>query len=344
MSNKYYDLFVGCYGGKEEETIHWLAFDADQGTIRKKSAFSGIENPSFLTVNNKKDHLYAISEVDKGAVISFRIDHNQNDIHELNRHFTKGGPCYLEVATNDDYVLTANYGGGSVIVHALNSNGEIDKETDYKLYQPEDGKSPVSNVHMISNVPQTNFYIATDLGLNKIYIYRFDHLSGKLEQVGDVSMPEGSGPRHIACHPSLNRFYIINEFNSTVLAYSYDQQFAHVKLEQILSTLPDSFVGENHGAHIETMFSGRYLYVSNRGHHSLAAYEILQDGGLKAISYTDTMGEWPRHFTTIPDSNYVLVANEHTNNIVVMKVAEDGRLQSTDVQYKLDRPVCIHVV
>src|SRR5690625_3228789 len=129
---KSYDLFIGCYGRQDEETIHWLEFDAKQETIRKVTSFTGIENPSFLTVNRKKDHLYAISEVDNGEVVCFGIDHQEKKIHEINRHFTKGGPCYVELGANEDYIFTANYGGGSIVVHVLHENGEIDKETDFK--------------------------------------------------------------------------------------------------------------------------------------------------------------------------------------------------------------------
>src|SRR5699024_4682491 len=93
------------------------------------------ENPSFLTVNRKKEHLYAISEVDNGEVVCFGIDHQERKIHEINRHFTKGGPCYVELGANEDYIFTANYGGGSIVVHALNENGEIEKETDFLTYQ-----------------------------------------------------------------------------------------------------------------------------------------------------------------------------------------------------------------
>lgn len=341
---KSYDLFIGCYGRQDEETIHWLEFDAKQETIRKVTSFTGIENPSFLTVNRKKNHLYAISEVDNGEVVCFGIDHQEKKIHEINRHFTKGGPCYVELGANEDYIFTANYGGGSIVVHALNENGEIEKETDFITYHSKKSASEVSNVHMITNISKTPYYIATDLGLNKLYVYRFDHVRGHLEQVHEIIMPDGSGPRHITFHPTLNRFYVVNEFNSTVLVYSYDQQLASITLEQVVSTLPDTFEGDNYGAHIETSSSGIYLYASNRGQHAIAVFEILLDGKLKALSHAETKGEWPRHFTNLPDSNFVFVLNEHTDNLIVMKMSESGELQHTGLTYAVNKPVCIHAM
>src|SRR5699024_6251358 len=120
-----YDIFAGCYGSEEEQTIHWLSFDSEQGTLEKKTSFSGVNNPSYLALNHKKSHLYAVSEVDEGEVVSFKIDFQTKHIEELNRQPTEGGPCYLEAGDHSNYLFTANYGGGSIIVHTLNDQGEV---------------------------------------------------------------------------------------------------------------------------------------------------------------------------------------------------------------------------
>src|SRR5699024_9531647 len=139
-------------------------------------------------------------------------------------------------------------------------------------------------------------------------------------QVHEIIMPDGSVPRHITFHPTLNRFHVVNEFNSTVLVYSYDQQLANVTLEQVVSTLPDTFEGDNYGAHIETSSSGIYLYASNRGQHAIVVFDILLHGKLLALSHAETKGEWPRHFSYLLDSHFVFDLNEHTDYLIVMKI------------------------
>ncbi|MBN6205494.1 lactonase family protein [Ralstonia pickettii] len=334
MAKKTYDIFVGCYGNENEETIHWLEFDALNGKIYDVASFSGVENPSYLTVDHKRNCLYVISEKERGEVLSFEIDRQLKTINLWNRFPAKGGPCYIELGEDGDYLFTANYGGGSVIVHQLNQKGEIEKETDFKKYHPE-----ISKLHTIRRIPGTSMYVATDLGWNKIYFYRFLEELGRLEQIKEIDTPGSSGPRHLAFHPFLNMLYVVNEFDSTILAYSYDALLESVRLEQTITTLPSNFNGENYGAEIH-FFDG-YVYVSNRGHHSIAVFKVLQDGKLEALSHTNLTGKWPRHFTCLPNSDYIVVANERSNELIVMEREEGGKLKITENYFSVKSPVCI---
>lgn len=341
MFKKHLDLFIGCYGSKKEETIHWLNFDVQTGRLSRKYSFTGIENPSFLAVDKKKSHLYAISETANGEVVSYQIKENQGIIDELNKLPTKGGPCYLEVDQNKHALYTANYGNGSVIVHSLKENGEIGNEIGFYRSCSEQSDS---KMHAIRNIPNTPYYIATDLGLNKLNLFKHDQSTGKFMFLFDEKVPDGSGPRHIAFHPTLCVFYIVNEFNSTILMYSYDKKLNQLKLCQILPTISDDFQHENYGADIHVTMSGEFVYVSNRGHDSITAYKVLEDGTLSLISCTETGGKWPRNFTILPKDEHILVANEHSNSITVMKILTDGSLQRTGHQYSINKPVCIHAV
>ncbi len=334
MTKKTYDIFVGCYGKECEETIHWLEFNAFNGKIHHAASFSGVENPSYLTIDPKRNGLYVISEKEQGEVLSFEINRQLKTINPRNRFPAKGGPCYIELGEKGNYLFTANYGGGSVIVHQLNQQGEIIKETDFKTYHSE-----ISKLHTIRRIPETSFYVATDLGRNKLYFYRFHEASGKLQQIQEVDTPSCSGPRHIAFHPFLNMFYVVNEFDSAVLVYAYDASLEHKKLEQMIPALPDYFKGENFGAEIS--FLDYCVYVSNRGHHSIAVFKVLQDGKLEALSHIDTTGKWPRHFICIPNSNYIIVAYEHTNELVVMEREEGGNMKINENRFSVERPVCI---
>ncbi|MFD2130388.1 lactonase family protein [Pseudogracilibacillus auburnensis] len=342
MSNRKYNLFVGCYGKAVEETIHWLHFDAEKGQLSKVHSCNGIENPSFLTINHRKSHLFTVSEVQNGQVVSFEINKDLCTIHELNRQKTKGGPCYLEIDCTDEYLFTANYSNGSIIIHKIEKSGAIGREVDYHFYH-DDGFLP-SKIHAIRKIPKTSYFVATDLGLNKLYFYTFNQRTGKLTFLRDQEVPKGSGPRHITFHPSLSIFYVVNEFNSTVLTYAYDEHLKRIHLLQVLPTLPETFKEDNYGADIHITVVGDYLYVSNRGHHSLTAYKVLRDGSLSTINQIKTDGKWPRNFVIIPNEQYIVVANEHTNSLVVMKILGDGRLQKTGHSYQVNKPVCLEVI
>lgn len=342
MRQRNYDLFVGCYGSETEETIHLLNFDAQNGKLTRKKSFSGIENPSFLTVNKKKSHLYAISELDDGEVVSFQMNESLEILDELNRQPTKGGPCYVEIDQKNHTLFTANYGNGSVIIHSLKENGKIGRKIGF--YKTSSQEKSASKIHAIRNIPNTAYYIATDLGLNKLNFFKHNQITGEFIFLFDEQVPDGSGPRHLAFHPTLNIFYIVNEFNSTILTYMYDENMQQIKLCQTLSTISNSFQHENYGADIHVTRSGKFVYTSNRGHNSITAYKVLNDGTLAFISCTETDGQWPRNFTIMPDDVYVLVANEHSNTIVVMKILADGSLKRTGDHFFIDKPVCLHVV
>src|SRR5699024_5772651 len=170
MRHLQYHVFAGCYGSAGEDAIHWLTFDSGKGELSHQRSFRGVDNPSFLSIHKEKNCLYAVSEVDDGEIVSFAIDQQNQHIHELNRQPAKGGPCFIDVSDGGDHVLTANYGGGSLIVHKLTRRGGILEETDFKDYNA----SGLSHIHTIRHIPGTPYYAAADLGLDRLYVYTFD--------------------------------------------------------------------------------------------------------------------------------------------------------------------------
>lgn len=344
MTNKL-DVFIGSYGPTNEETIYWLDFDPNNNTLTKVSAVEGIENPSFVLLNHAKTHLYAVSEVDAGEVVSYLVDYDNQKLVELNRQPTKGGPCFIEVNQNDTYLFTANYGGGSVIVHPLAEDGRIEPYADYIDYGKEAIEEGLtSNVHAIKNIPNTDKYVATDLGLDKVYVYDFNEGTGKLTEKLQLDTPKGAGPRHIAFHDKLQMMYILNQDDSTLLVYRYKKKVDSFDRIQVLQVLLEPFEGTNYCADIHVSESGKYVYASNRGHHSVTAYKVQADGSLTAISNTSSVGDWPRNFDLVENDTHLLVANEHTDEINVMTIKEDGSLSDTGKKIILSKPVCVDVV
>lgn len=344
MTIKTYDVFVGSYGSEKEKTIHWLTFNAVEGILEKISSTKGVHNPSFLTVNRNKTHLYAVSEVEQGEVIAYNINQENKRLEEVNRQPTYGSPCFVELGPDETYIFTANYGGGSYIVRPINRDGSLGTSTDFTSYQSTAEKvQKTSNIHTIRYIPGTNSYIATDLGLNTLYLYEWNEQIGTLTQTNEIRMPNGSGPRHIAFHPFKKFFYVVNELNSTVSVYMYGKNM-DVQPIQHISTIPAHFSGDNYCADIHITPSGNYLHVSNRGHHSITTFQVMDDGKIRILSIHRLKGEWPRNFVISPDGNFLLVANEHTNDITILKTSANGSLHDTENCLFVRKPTCINIV
>lgn len=346
MSFNQYDVFVGSYGEAAEDSIHWLRFDANDGKLSKVTSISGVENPSFVTLNHKQNRLYTVSEVEDGKIVSFDINYHTKKLTELNRQLTKGNsPCFVEVHESDQFIFTTNYGGANIVVHPLEENGSIKPASEIQEYTNRAKElNTTSHPHCMRNIPNTNLYVVTDLGLNRLFLYEFDEKSSRLVLVNEVEAPADSGPRHLSFHPHLRRIYVVNEFNSTILVYSYDEKGENLALLQTIDTIPIHYEEVNYCADIHVSPSGSYLYASNRGHHTIAAYKILEDGKLECIEQTSTLGRWPRNFAIVPDGRYMLIANEHTNSIIVMRMGKDGKLQETGQDYQVNRPVCLKII
>lgn len=331
---------IGCYGPETEETIHWLEFDSQKEKLTKISSVLGIENPSFIIVNHKKTHLYAVSEVDAGEVVSYQIDNKNKTLRELNRQPTKGGPCFLEIDESDSYLFTANYGGGSIIVHPIAEDGKIGMYSDFHDYISPTG-SP-AHAHAIKHVPNSSLYVVTDLGLDALYIYDFSYENGKLNLVNELQTERHAGPRHIAFHEDLNVMYVLNQNNSTMNVYSYNINKQTFESIQIVPTLLDPFDQINYTSDIHISICKRYVYVSNRGHHSITVYIVLVDGRLDPIGNTSSGGEWPRNFAVVPNGKHIITANEHTNNLKIMNISQDGTLKNSESSLSVSKPVCVH--
>lgn len=342
---KQYDVFISCYGGKEEDLIHWYTFDSDNGELNKVGTTSGIENPSFVTFNDSLTRLYAVSEVEKGETVSYEVDFSNTSLTEINRQSVHGnGPCYNEVK-DGRFLFTANYGQGNVIVHPLNGAGAIESASDIQDYSDIAASLRVdSHPHTIRNIPGTNRYIVTDLGMNRLVVYEFDEAQVKLVFVEETLTGDQTGPRHVAFHPTLPRVYVINELDSSILVYSYNEDGSNLKQMQNVKTIPDDYVRTNYCADIHMAPSGLFLYASNRGHHSITSFAVSTDGTLQALDNIPSGGEWPRGFAIVPDGKFLLVANEHTNQLTVMTVHENGILSDTGKTYPVDRPVCVKII
>ncbi len=193
--------------------------------------------------------------------------------------------------------------------------------------------------------PDNRFVFVSDLGLDAILSYRFDATKGTLTPNDPPAgkLTPGSGPRHVAFSPNGKFVYVGSELSNTVTAFSYDAAKGTLAEFQILSTLPDGFVGRNDDAEINVHPNGKWLYASNRGRDTIAVFSIsASDGSLKHIGEFPTGGKEPRHFTIDPTGNFLLAENQNTNSIAVFRSdAATGAVSQVSLAADIPSPVCL---
>lgn len=345
-----YHAFVGTYTDGDSEGIYSYRLDSDTGTLEHVDATDAGPNPSFLAVHPSGEFLYAVNEVDEGAVTALSIDRDTGGLTELNRVATGGGahPCHCTVDSTGQYLLVAHYNGGTVAMIPIAEDGTVDEpshlvEHEGSSVHPERQTSP--HPHSIRPGPENRFAYVPDLGTDRVYVYEMDLDAGELRPAEQswVALPDGSGPRHLDFHPSEDRVYLLNELDSTLTALERDPATGALDVLDAESTLPASFDGDNITADVHVHDSGEWVYASNRGHDSIAAFDVADDTGeLSPLDRVPTGGEWPRHFTLTPSGTHLLVENKDTNDVVTFDVdADDGTLTATDAVTDVPSPVCL---
>ena len=352
QSNTY--LLIGTYTSGKSEGIYVYNFNSTTGDNNYVSS-SKIANPSYLAVSSDNKKVYAVTEnADStkfgigGAITAFSFDNKKGTLTYLNQQFSGGlHPCYVTVDHSGKWVFAANYTSGTAAMIAVNTDGSLGK---VKQVLQDTGSGPnvqrqeSPHLHSTMLSPDNNYLFTPDLGTDKVMIYQFDKNKGILNAAKPAfaeSMP-GSGPRHLDFHPN-NRFvYLIEEMTGTVVAFKY--QSGKLQKIQRISALPEKFNGTIGSADIHVSRDGEFLYCSNRGSsNSIAIFKIdSQTGKLTKVGEQSCMGKTPRNFNFDPTGNFLLVANQQTDDIVIFKIdKKTGLLTDTNKRINVPNPVCI---
>jgi len=349
-------LYVGTYTeGTKSEGIYLVRMDPRTGKLRRVGSVIAGANPSFLAIHPNGRVLYAVNEVDKyngkasGAVSSFAIARETGVLTRLGEQPSEGAaPCYVSVDHSSRVVLVANYNGGSVALLPIQGDGSLAPAADVEKHTgtgPNAERQEAAHAHCIVADPSNRFVLAADLGADRVFVYPLD-LEGKtLRRIGGGSavMRPGAGPRHIVFHPTLPLVFVANELDSTVATLRFDAEHGTLSPLGTVSTLPAGWTGTNYPADIHFASSGRTLYVSNRGHNSIAVFSVAESTGALALEQVvSTDGDWPRNFSLDPTGRWLLVANQRSDSIVVFARDEKtGRLTPTRERIALPSPVCL---
>ncbi len=353
-------------GESHSKGIYVSRFHAATGEVSQPELAAEMINPSFLTVSPNRRFLYAVSEdplsvgppLDHSSYVSaFAIDPTTGKLHLLNTVPASGtSTCFISIDKTGKYVMMANFGSGSVSVVRVKEDGSLGELTAFiqdvgHSVDPSIQTEP--HPHWIGVSPDNRYIIVSDLGLDKVLIFRFDAETGKLSPPDPpfAAVYPGGGPRHFAFDPAGKFGYQLSEMSGIVDVYAWDPSKGTLTGVQRAHTLPHDFFGGNHSGEIEIHPNGKFLYESNRrtqsefvrGPETIGVFAIDPGSGmLTPVEQTDSGGIMPRNFKIDPTGAYLLSANQLTNNIVLFKIdGTSGRLSKTGTEIKVDTPVCI---
>ncbi len=349
-----YFVYFGTYTAKTSRGIYAYRFQPSSGKLTEIGPVAEAPNPSFLAFSPDRRYLYVVnwkgSETVKGNTVSaYGVDGRSGKLTFLNKVESRGEmPTHLAVDRSGSMAMAVNYGSGSVAAFRIAADGRLSDATSFDQHQ---GASVVKDrqegphAHAVVVSPDNRFAFVADLGVDKIFSYRLE--PAKAEFVSNsppfTKVTSGAGPRHLAFHPNGKFLYANNEINSTVTALAYDAAAGVLKEVQTVSTLPPEFKGNNSTAEIQTDAGGRFLYVSNRGHDSIAVFAIdPAKGVLTSVEHVSTQGKTPRNFSLDATGDYLFAANENSSTVVVFRVdKKTGRLKPTGQILEVPSPSCV---
>jgi 6-phosphogluconolactonase len=362
----YVGSYTGAMGsGGNGEGIYFFEMDTATGELAGRQLAAEAHNPSWIAIHPAKKYLYAVNEISNGSrggtVTAFAIVEKNGRLRELNQVSSMGaGPAYMTLDRTGRFAFVANYGDGSVAVFPILADGSLGAAVDVKRDAGSVGATHAANgppgsfalsghdgphAHMIAPDFENRFVLATDLGQDRIYCYRFDAASGRLStstMQPFVTLPPGDGPRHFVFHRNGKWLYSIQEEASTVVLFQYDSETGALTKEQTVSTLPRGFAGTSFASEILLSPDGRFLYAANRLHDTIAAFAIGAGGRLTRIGEASTMGDYPSQCAIDPSGRFLFACNRRSDCVTCFRIdSRDGLPVFTGHYTAVGSPACI---
>ncbi len=347
-------LLVGTYTSGKSEGIYVYSFDTKTGDNKMLSA-TKTSNPSYLAVSYDNKFVYAVNEnadttgtIIGGSVTAFAFNKPSATLTTLDKQLSGGtNPCYVAVDKTGKWVFAGNYSSGTLSVFPVKNDGSVEPASQVIAHSgtgPDKDRQEGPHVHSTVLSPDDKYLFVPNLGTDKIMIYRFDKGTGKLTPTAAkyAATKPGTGPRHFDFAPGGKHAYLAEELAGSVVAYSYKN--GELKKLQEISVLQKGFSGATGVADIHVSHDGKFLYCSNRGDANLITIFAINpvSGTLKVAGYQSTLGKTPRNFSFDPTGNFLLAANQKSDDIIIFKVdKKTGLLTDTGKRIEVPNPVCI---
>ncbi len=351
-------VFIGTYtnGKSPSKGIYRAAFNSDTGELGVPELAAEMGSPSFLAVAPSKQFLFAVGEAggdgEKG-VAAFKLELPGGGLTLINAVSAVGqGPCHINTDRTGSMAGIANYGSGSAVSYKIGADGALSQASFLQhagsSVNPRRQAGP--HAHSLNFSPDNRFAYVCDLGLDQVLIYKADPETGALtpNEPAFTRTPAGGGPRHLAFHPNGKFVFVNNEITMSATVFALNQETGALTEVETVSTLPE---GEGPGDGLSTAEvvahpNGKFVYVSNRGHDTIAVFACdAETGKLKLIQNASAEGETPRNFNLDPSGRWMLVGHQKSNSVAVLKVdTETGKLSFTGQKREVGAPVCLRFV
>ncbi len=337
--------YVGTYT-PNGQGIYLYSVDPSTGALTQISVAAMVPSPSWLGIHPAGTYLYAVNEISNfngttsGSVTAFSINPADGSLTLLNVVSSQGaGPAHLSVDPLGQFVYVANYGGGSIAVLPIRSDGSLGNATFVNQDMGSVGPNKATNAppgsfaisgheathpHMIQPDPSGDFVLHVDLGQDRIYSWSLNRSLGTLVPATPAftSLPPGDGPRHFAFHPNSQWLYSLQEEASTLTFFTYAGGI--LTEQQLISSLPPAFVGTNFASEVIVSQDGNFLYALNRLHDSVGIFEISFNGELKHAGNRWTRGDYPRSMNIDPTGSYLYTCDQRSDHISVFAILNGG--------------------
>ncbi len=348
-------IYIGTFDGDGSEGLYVFEFNPVTGEMNQIQTVSNRKGPNFQAIDPTGHYLYSVSgepfadSSKAGTVSAYSIDQQNGKLTLINEQSIEGrGPAHVSVDPKGRFVYVSNYGSGSLSVFAIRDDGGLSAAVEVVQHEGHSinkKRQQSPHVHSIIPSPDGSIIYVSDLGMDKIMIYKVDAVTGKLSPAPApyFKSTPGAGPRHFIIHPGEQFAYSAEEMSSTVAVLKVNEATGGLTQIQRISTIPKSYEDKNTAADIHISPDGQFLYASNRGHNSLVIYKINQSSGkLTLVGYQSTRGERPRNFMVGQQGDFVWVANLNSDKVVLFERNKaTGKLSYTGTQVKVPQPVCV---
>lgn len=353
--NSAHFAYVGTYN-PNGEGVYLMKVDPSSGALSKVKVVSALPNAAQMAIDKNNNVLYVASETSNyrggkhGSLAAYKIDNNNGDLTLINQVDSEGaGPTYISLTPDNRHLLVANYFSGNIAVFPVDTKGIIGPATVVKqdegsagATRPEAASSGSfassdhdgPHTHMIASAPDGNFVFSTDLGLDRIYQWRFDKLKGTLTPNDPpyiAASSVGAGPRHFVFHPNGKIVYLINEESSTLTQYNFDRYKGTLQEVATLSSLPAGYQGTSFASGLVLSQDGRFLYVANRLRNSIMQFSVNSSGALSKMEEVWVGGDYTRTLSLAPSGDYLYALNQRSDNITRFSIdVQSGHLTRSE--------------
>ena len=347
-------VFVSSMAPGDKGAVQAFHLNLQTGALTAAERTGGVSNPFFLALSPDRKTLYSNDSAQFGGkvdeyVAAFHIERSTGSLKPLGRQSSRGTvSCYVDATASA--LVVANYGSGSVASLPVHEDGSLGEPVSFFKHvgsSVDKKRQSESHAHSIVVSPDGRFALSADLGLDQVLVYRLDGKTAALSpnEPPHAKAPAGAGPRHLTFHSDGRHVYVINEMANSITTFDYDAERGSLSEKTTISTLPADFTGKSYCADVKTTTDGKFLFGTNRGHDSIAAYRLGEDGLPTLVGIYPSLGKGPQNLAIAPGGEFLLCANMPGSNIVVFRIdRKTGALQAVGEPTPLPQPSCIMIV